>query len=484
MILEGVLNVLPIKKVAVVATAISVGTIAFAVVERTTVGQTPEPKSQASQSPDGARPQDLASEQISVLPQLETKKDPHVLAIEAKLKEKISVHIDEQPLGEAVKFLQNYSGLNIVLDPKALSEEGVTSASPVSLTAEQVPMKSVLKLLLKPLGLTYKIEDEVVLITSPRAVLPQTYPKSYYVGDLVNPKPFGLTPLTDLIEASVAPGTWLVHDGHGNQVPSKKNSRGTVPQDQRNAMVPFFLTVSLIVRCSAETHDEIASLLGCLRRLKNTWDDPNESSERPFPRRTQSPDVQNAAAPEAPASRGTSKQNRPAYQRATCAPAAADGDSEIDTGVNNRSGLATIPDVDVTVSKPKRVIGPQGTTTFDIRVANYGTREATNLTLAAELSPNLEFQALERGPNGVNVAINEKKDIITFERIASLAPGKVMVFAIKAKALSAKPKLATCKATVAHDGLTEAVEDMACVKVTTRMPQAVAQKRESSKTRD
>ena len=36
--------------------------------------------------------------------------------------------MDKQPLGEAITFLQNYTGLNIVLDPKALSDEGLTSA--------------------------------------------------------------------------------------------------------------------------------------------------------------------------------------------------------------------------------------------------------------------------------------------------------------------------------------------------------------------
>ncbi len=39
MILEGVLNMLPIKKIAVLATAVSVGTIAFALVERTTAAR-------------------------------------------------------------------------------------------------------------------------------------------------------------------------------------------------------------------------------------------------------------------------------------------------------------------------------------------------------------------------------------------------------------------------------------------------------------
>ena len=41
--------------------------------------------------------------------------------------------------------------------------------------------------MLKPLGLTYKVEDEVLLITSPQASMASTYPKPYYVGDLIMP---------------------------------------------------------------------------------------------------------------------------------------------------------------------------------------------------------------------------------------------------------------------------------------------------------
>ena len=62
---------------------------------------------------------------------------------------------------------QNYTGLNIVLDPKALADEGLSNASPVSLVVNQVKLKTALKLLLQPLGLTYKLEDDVILITSP-----------------------------------------------------------------------------------------------------------------------------------------------------------------------------------------------------------------------------------------------------------------------------------------------------------------------------
>ncbi len=130
---------------------------------------------------------DLTRERLRMNAMLEPKKDPHVLAIEAKLKDRVSINMDKQPLSEAITFLQNYTGLNIVLDPKALGEEGLTSSSPVSLQVNNVPLKGVLKLLLKPLGLTYKLEDEVILVTSPQADQSQTYPKTYYVGDLVIP---------------------------------------------------------------------------------------------------------------------------------------------------------------------------------------------------------------------------------------------------------------------------------------------------------
>ena len=57
----------------------------------------------------------------------------------------------------------------------------------MSLVVNQIQLKTALKLLLRPLGLTYKVEDDVVLITSPTATQKETFPKTYYVGDLVIP---------------------------------------------------------------------------------------------------------------------------------------------------------------------------------------------------------------------------------------------------------------------------------------------------------
>ena len=195
--------------------------------------------------------------------------------------------MDKQPLSEAVTFLQNYTGLNIVLDPKALGEEGLSSASPVSLVLNKVRLRTALKLMLQPLGLTYKLEDDVILITSPQATQAQTYPKTYYVGDLVmppdrgpvnvlpdkmmNPEPgrvepngavlqsgglvgalaspyqqngvgsakgdrptVDMMPLMNLITTSIAPGTWRIQDGYGHDVSAAYGMGGGFGGDAGN----------------------------------------------------------------------------------------------------------------------------------------------------------------------------------------------------------------------------------------------------------
>jgi RNA polymerase sigma factor (sigma-70 family) len=107
----------------------------------------------------------------------------------------------------------------------------------------------------------------------------EAFPKTYYVGDVVGVAPtvggqhmYDLTPLVDLIETTVAPGTWVVQDARGNELPPRANRRGVAASTRQNSIIPFFLSVSLIVKCPKEAHDEIASLLRNLRRLKSPQD--------------------------------------------------------------------------------------------------------------------------------------------------------------------------------------------------------------------
>ena len=88
--------------------------------------------------------------------------------IKDKLNDKISLQIDNGPLSEAIEFIKKDTGLNLVLDPKALKEANIDPEVPVSITTKNISVSSALELLLRPLGLSYTIEDSVVLITTPR----------------------------------------------------------------------------------------------------------------------------------------------------------------------------------------------------------------------------------------------------------------------------------------------------------------------------
>src|SRR5262249_4981588 len=202
------------------------------------------------------------------------------------------------------------------------------------LTVNNIQIQSALKLLLKPLGLTYKIENEVIVITSPQANPTDTYVKTYYVGDLlmppaksaadVLPKGFqtvdgtgsessyrmmspqfaagtsgpngmavqagsgvqvssgerrmvDMTPLVQLIANSIAPGTWQIMDGNGGDVTQSYGLGGAFGgggQDDiqgrpPGAITPFFLSISLIIRHTAQVHEQVADLLRQLRRLQD-----------------------------------------------------------------------------------------------------------------------------------------------------------------------------------------------------------------------
>jgi uncharacterized repeat protein (TIGR01451 family) len=133
-----------------------------------------------------------------------------------------------------------------------------------------------------------------------------------------------------------------------------------------------------------------------------------------------------------------------------------------------------MPDVDLVVSESKRVLDVGGTTTFQIRLRNYGTKEATNLQVMASLTKNLRAETAGGGSKDVTVKISPTKDAVVFDQIAKLGPGKEMVLGILVRVVGEEPRLATCKVFVTHDDLPDRFEDMAGIKVTTARRAAAA----------
>ncbi len=154
--------------------------------------------------------------------------------------------------------------------------------------------------------------------------------------------------------------------------------------------------------------------------------------------------------------------------------AEATGDGGLKGRDRRNTEVMGMPDVDLVVSEAKRVLDVGGTTTFQIRLRNYGTKEATNLQVMANLSKNLKVVQAGGGSKDVKVATQPQDNAVKFDEIPKLGPGKEMVLGILVRVEAEDPKLATCKVSVIHDDLTDRFEDMAGVKVTSTRHTATA----------
>ncbi len=96
------------------------------------------------------------------------------LEIESKLKSPVAIRstADKQPLPRSdLVPLQLHRHEHRAGPGKSLADANLTSSSPVDIHVTNIRMEYALKLILQPLGLTYKVENEVLVITSPQVLL-------------------------------------------------------------------------------------------------------------------------------------------------------------------------------------------------------------------------------------------------------------------------------------------------------------------------
>ncbi len=94
----------------------------------------------------------------------------------------------DTPLTEVASDLQQRFGIPIIVDKPALEELGVNADEPITIAGLQnVSLRSALRLMLKNIQLTYIIQDEVLMITTPDRAEKNLITKVYPVADLVLP---------------------------------------------------------------------------------------------------------------------------------------------------------------------------------------------------------------------------------------------------------------------------------------------------------
>ena len=95
---------------------------------------------------------------------------------------------------------------------RLFDEAGVKYDTPVTLKLKAVTVRTVLKMVLRDLGLTYVIKDEMIQVTTPDKAKDMMIIKVYSIADLVRNR-FEAAMLIDLIQTTIEPQSWRANGG-------------------------------------------------------------------------------------------------------------------------------------------------------------------------------------------------------------------------------------------------------------------------------
>lgn len=109
------------------------------------------------------------------------------MRVRRSLDQPVSLHFNNAPLSEVLKYVADTQGINVMVDETGLTEEAVTSSTPISINVDGIKLRSALNLILDPLNLGYTIQNEVLNVTSRMRKHGDLTTVVYQVADLVVP---------------------------------------------------------------------------------------------------------------------------------------------------------------------------------------------------------------------------------------------------------------------------------------------------------
>lgn len=169
------------------------------------------------------------------------------------LETEIEVNFTEAPLTDVTKWMSDKLDEEVAIDIEALTEEGIRTDSPVTFQG-RFAAGIALSQILEPLQLAHQFRHGTVYVSTIHRSKERLQTVVYDVADFLQVG-HSMQGLMHFIEDSTA-GPWLNSDGEG----------GTQTE---------FSGGLLVIRQIASVHDEIASLLGGLRKtLRATAQSP------------------------------------------------------------------------------------------------------------------------------------------------------------------------------------------------------------------
>jgi hypothetical protein len=175
--------------------------------------------------------------------------DPSVVdpfeVLREKLAQTVSVDFSGLPLETALAELAEQSGVAIRIDREALDEAGDPLTDPVTLRVRDIPLRSVLHLLLDDTYREFVFQDDALCVTSREEAYATLVPRLYHVADLTRrERAFDEDALADAVKELVAADRW-------------EDAGGTGTIEVRPG--------ALLVRQACSVHLQIAALFDALR---------------------------------------------------------------------------------------------------------------------------------------------------------------------------------------------------------------------------
>jgi hypothetical protein len=158
--------------------------------------------------------------------------------------------LKKQPFEDVLKWLSKKMNVPVSVDKNILEAAGIAADTPITIEANQVTYRTILRKVLAEVNLTYIIKNETIQIMTPEAAANEMSIRSYSIADLIGFTNIGggglltalqmsqnIQSLMSVITSTVEPQSWEIN-GQGG--------KGTIS---------FFApTMSLVVKQTSELH--------------------------------------------------------------------------------------------------------------------------------------------------------------------------------------------------------------------------------------
>ena len=219
-------------------------------------GLTPQTSTLISAEPAGGK---AALEKAAPIPteSAGAPTSPAELKILKALAEPTELKFIEEPLQGVMDYFSKKHDIEILIDRRALEDVSIGNDEPMTRQVSGISLRSALDLVLRDLDLTWTINSEVLLVTTPDEAEFRLTTKTYDVGDLVvcqdeDGRPWDdYDSLIDTIRSTVAPDMWEETTG----------GPGTIEG------CTFASAKVLVVRQTCQVQLEVARLLNTIRTI-------------------------------------------------------------------------------------------------------------------------------------------------------------------------------------------------------------------------